>query len=356
MGRCAPEMIARAATAQPATTTVLVTGGGGFLGRAIVERLLAAGIQVRSFSRGDYPELRSQGVHLIRGDLTDADAVKRACTGCDVVLHVAARPGVWGPRRDYYQTNVIGTQHVLSACRAASVRRLVYTSTPSVIFSKQPIEGADETLPYPRRFGCHYAATKAHAEQLVLTANSPELRTLSLRPHLIWGPGDNHLIPRLVARARAGRLRRVGDGRNLVDTTYVDNAADAHLLAAEALNSNPRASGRAYFISNGEPWRLWKIIDALLQASGAPRIRAAIGHRTAWLTGALLEAAHALLRRQDEPLMTRFVADQLALPRWFDISAARIELGYQPRVSIGEGLERLKEWCTSHTQQSAANP
>ncbi len=324
--------------------TVLVTGGGGFLGRAIVEHLVARGDRVRSFSRGEYPELGRMGVTLHRGDLTDTDALRRACGGCDVVFHVAAKAGIWGDPDEFYRVNVLGTANVVAACRDAGVRRLVYTSSPSVVFCGNDTAGADESCPYPRRFGSVYSRTKAIAEQAVLDADSQNLRTLALRPHLIWGPRDNHIVPRLVSRARAGRLRRVGDGRNMVDTTYIDNAADAHLCAAEALRSNPHARGRAYFITNGEPWPLWKLIDRIIGCAGLPPVRKTIPHPLAYFLGAACETLFSILNIEREPPMTRFVADELARDHWFDISAARRDLGYEPRVSIEEGLARLADW------------
>lgn len=324
--------------------TALVTGGGGFLGRAIVERLLARGDRVRSFSRGEYPELTQMGVETLRGDLADADALKQACCRCDVVFHVAARAGVWGKYKNYYETNVRGTENVLRACRAQGVARLVYTSSPSVVFTGGDMENVDESAPYPPHFHSHYSETKALAEQKVLAANSTELRTLALRPHLIWGPRDNHIVPRLVARARAGQLRRVGDGTNRVDSTYIDNAAEAHLLASDALLANPAAAGRAYFISNGDPQPLWELIDQIIATAGLPPVKRKISHRTARMVGGMLELVHKSLRLQAEPRMTRFVADELATSHWFNLAAARSELGYRPRVSIDEGLRRLAAW------------
>ena len=188
----------------------LVTGGGGFLGAAIVRGLLARGTAVRSFSRQSYPALDALGVEQVQGDIADTAAVTAAARGCGVVFHVAAKPGIWGDYAGYHRTNVVGTSSVIAACRAAGVQRLIYTSSPSVVFDGRDMEGVDESVPYPAHYEAHYPRTKALAEQAVIAANDAQLATVSLRPHLIWGPGDNHLLPRMVARARAGQLRRIG--------------------------------------------------------------------------------------------------------------------------------------------------
>jgi nucleoside-diphosphate-sugar epimerase len=323
---------------------VLVTGGGGFLGRAIIERLRQRGEHVRSFARGDYPELAAIGVEVLRGDLTDHNAVTAACRDCDIVVHVAGRAGLWGRYADYYEPNVRGTENVIAACRANGVSRLIVTSSPSVVFCGADMENADESAPYPARHRSHYSATKALAEQAVLAANDVNLRTLALRPHLIWGPGDNHIVPQLVARARAGKLRQIGDGRNRVDSTYIDNAADAHLRAADALAANPAAGGRAYFIGNGEPRPVWELINGILAAAGLPPVRRKVARRTARTIGGLLELTYTALHIQSEPRMTRFLVDELTTSHWFNLAAARKELGYEPTVSIDEGLRRLAQW------------
>jgi nucleoside-diphosphate-sugar epimerase len=334
----------------------LVTGGGGFLGGYIVESLLARGDRVRSFGRGDYPQLRAQGVEVVRGDIRDAAAVAEACRGIECVFHAAAMPGIGMRRRTFDEVNRIGTEHVLAGCRAAGVGRLVYTSSPSVVFAGADQCGVDETAAYDFRWmethRAFYSLSKARAEQTVLTANGGGLRTCALRPHLLWGPGDTHLIPRLIARARSGRLRRVGDGTNLVDVTYVENAAAAHLQAADGLERGAAApvaeatspSGRAYFISQGEPVNCWEWIDEVLALAGLPPISRTISYSAAWRIGAVCESVYRLLRLKGEPPMTRFLAAQLARSHWFDISAARRELGYEPRVSVAEGMSRLGEW------------
>jgi nucleoside-diphosphate-sugar epimerase len=325
----------------------LVTGGGGFLGRAIVERLVGRGDDVRSLARGDYPALSEMGVEVVRGDIGDPSAVSEVVDGCDIVFHVAAKAGVWGNYASYYEPNVRGTENVLAACVARKVSKLVYTSSPSVVFDGRPLEGVDESAPYPRRHHSHYSATKAMAERAVLAADGDTLRTIALRPHLIWGPRDNHIVPRIVAQGRAGKLRRVGDGTNKVDTIYIDNAADAHLLAADALANNPSAAGRAYFISQGDPAPLWEIINGILAAAGVAPVTRSVPPAVAWTAGAVLETVYRVFHLPGEPRMTRFVARELATAHWFDISAARRELGYEPRVSIADGLKKLEAWLSS---------
>lgn len=325
----------------------LVTGGGGFLGGAIVRQLVARGDTVWSFSRGAYPELTHLGVETLRGDLGDRSTVDAAIAvaagaGCEVVYHVAAKAGAWGPLSAYRAANVDGTAHVIAACRRYGVGRLVFTSSPSVVLSGSDVEGGDESLPYPDRWLAHYPATKAEAEQLVLAANSAELATVSLRPHLIWGPGDGHLLPRLVDRARRGRLRRIGDGDKLIDTVYIDDAARAHLLAADRLAS---VAGRTFFISAGEPIASWTMVDLLLQAAGEAPVTQTISARAARTAGAVLEGVWRWLRLAGEPPMTRWVAEELSTSHWFDISAARRDLGYEPQVMLADGLERLRRWC-----------
>ncbi|MBY0525904.1 MAG: NAD-dependent epimerase/dehydratase family protein [Gemmataceae bacterium] len=322
----------------------LVTGGGGFLGQAIVQRLLARGDSVRSFARGAYPDLTAQGVEVCQGDLADAVAVTDAVRGCDLVFHVAAKAGIWGPYREFYQANVVGTRNVCAACRNAAVHRLVYTSSPSVVFTGRDMEGVDESVPYAHHFKAPYPRTKALAEQLVLQANGPNLATVALRPHLIWGPGDNHLVPRILARGRTGQLRKIGRGANRIDATYIDNAADAHLLAADRLQPGSRIAGKAYFIAQDEPVPLWDLVNRILRAGGLPPVTRGVSPGLAYGAGWICELIHGVLRLDGEPRMTRFVARELATAHWFDLSAARRDLDYRPTVSTEEGLRRLEMW------------
>jgi len=326
---------------------VLVTGGGGFLGKAIVRLLLERGDEVRSFSRREYPELTKLGVKHCCGDLDDAAAVARSAAGCDLVFHVAAKAGVWGPYEEFYRANVVGTHNVIAACREHDIPRLVYTSSPSVVFNGRDMEGVDESAPYPEHFEAFYPQTKAEAEQLVIAANGAGLATVSLRPHLIWGPEDNHLTPRILERGAQGALRRIGKRECLVDTIYIDNAAQAHLQAAEHLSAGSSVAGKVYFISQGEPLPVWYVVDRILAAGGIPPVRGTISPRLAYAIGWSLEKIYALLRLSGEPRMTRFVARELSTAHWFDINAARNDFGYRPRVSIDEGMERLKAWIAT---------
>ena len=319
----------------------LVTGGGGFLGSVIVRKLRERGDEVRSFSRGSYVALEELEVESVRGDLADESAVMEAARGCDIVFHVAGKAGVWGPAESYYRTNVVGTDNVLNACAAASIDRLVYTSTPSVTFAGTDQIGVDESEPYPERYLNEYAHTKSIAERRVLARNGVDLATVSLRPHLIWGPGDPHLVPRILERARSGKLRLLGDRPNAVDSVYVDNAADAHILAGDRLAPGSAIAGKAYFITQGEPMPLAELINRILAAGGLPSVERRISPGLAYFLGALMERVYGFLRIQHEPPMTRFVARQLSTAHWFDISAARRDLGYVPAVSLNEGMERL---------------
>ena len=325
----------------------LVTGAGGFLGLYIVEQLVARGDRVRALCRGSYPALDALGIEVQRGDVRDRDAVMAACAGMDVVFHVASIAGIWGRWRDYYETNMLGTERVIAGCLQHGVKKLVYTSSPSVTFDGGDQCGLDESAPYPTRWLAHYPHSKALAEQRVLAANgSVGLLTCALRPHLIWGPRDNHLVPRLIERARSGKLRRIGDGRNLIDMVYVENAAEAHLQAADALGSIPNrdrspVAGKAYFISQGEPVNCWDWINQLLAMAGVPPIRKSISAAAAWKLGVRLEAVYRALGLQSEPRITRFLAAQLSTSHYFDISRARRDFGYAHRISTEEGMRRL---------------
>ena len=345
-----------------------VTGAGGFLGKAICLRLLAAGIKVTGFARGHYPELEALGVVMLQGDLVNKDLLQQAMQGCDIVFHVASKAGVWGDRDSYFCPNVKGAANVIAACKALKIEKLVYTSTPSVTFAGQDESGIDESTPYATRFLNHYAHSKAIAEKMMLDANqvgdmpleNPDvtqvssqvttqatapyaLKTVALRPHLIWGPGDPHLVPRVLSRGRLGKLKLVGREDKLVDTIYIDNAAYAHVLAAlELCQVKPKCQGKAYFLSNDEPITMAEMINLILACDALPPVTKRVPQSVAYVAGAVLESVHYLLKKQEEPMMTRFVARQLSCSHYFDISAAKRDLGYRALVSINQGMARLK--------------
>ena len=323
---------------------ILVTGGGGFLGQALCRGLVERGHEVASFNRGHYPALDALGVRQSRGDLADRDAVLQAARGVDAIFHNAAKAGAWGPYDEYHRANVVGTENVLVACRAHGIGKLVYTSTPSVTHrATHPVEGGTaDTVPYGEGFKAPYATTKMLAEKAVLAASDASLATVALRPRLIWGPGDNQILPRLVQRAKAGRLRIVGSGDNLVDTTYIDNAAQAHFDAFEHLHAGAACAGRAYFISNGEPMPMRDLLNRLLGAAGAPEVHKTLPFGVAYAVGAACEALWPLLHLRGEPPMTRFLAEQLSTAHWYSMEPARRDFGYVPRVSMDEGFRRLQ--------------
>ncbi|MCS6121767.1 2-alkyl-3-oxoalkanoate reductase [Shewanella baltica] len=360
-----------------------VTGAGGFLGKAICLRLLAAGIKVTGFARGHYPELEALGVVMLQGDLVNKDQLQQAMQGCDIVFHVASKAGVWGDRDSYFCPNVKGAANVIAACKALKINKLVYTSTPSVTFAGQDESGIDESTPYATSFLNYYAHSKAIAEKMMLDANQVgdvsvesaavtqattatisdinsastqvsipvttkatapyALKTVALRPHLIWGPGDPHLVPRVLARGRLDKLKLVGREDKLVDTIYIDNAAYAHVLAAlELCQAKPKCQGKAYFLSNDEPITMAKMLNLILACDALPPVTKRVPQSVAYVAGAVLETVYFLLKKQEEPMMTRFVARQLSCSHYFDISAAKRDLGYRALVSINEGMARLK--------------
>lgn len=356
---------------------VFITGASGFIGGKLAERLLAAGREVRVLARRPLPELERLGARIVRGDLDDTAALARGMDGVGTVFHVAGRVGVWGPEADFFRVNVEGTRHVVAACRTARVPRLVYTSSPSVVFNGGDLAGVDESAPLCTQAPCAYPTSKAASERLVTAANGATLATVSLRPHLVWGPGDRNIIPRVLKLARARRLKIIGAGRNLVDCTHITNVVDAHLLAEHALvhwsdrapvpsntcnlmddnlpayglgHRNPLDDkgadardprGRAYFITNGEPVVLWDWINDLLRGLGEPPVTKHVTLPTAYRAAGVLEFLWRVLPLKGEPPTTRFVVKELATDHWFKIDAARRDLGYAPRVSMAAGTAEL---------------
>ena len=320
---------------------ILVTGGGGFLGKALCRALIQAGHEVRSLSRNLYTELEALGVEQRQADISKAlDEHYDFFKEVDAIFHTAARVGMWGQYPDFYCTNVLGTRNLLKACKQNSISRFIFTSSPSVIADGTDLEGVDESYTYPTSHLAHYPKTKARAEREVLEANSKALRTIALRPHLIFGPGDTNLIPTVIERAREGKLVQVGDGKNLCDFSYIDDCVAAHICALSACDENPAACGRAYFISQGDPMSLWSWIAAVLRANDLTPPRRTVSYGKAYALAALMEIPYKLFPFLGEPRLSRFLVTQMAHHHYFDISAAEKELGYLPSVSVEEGLRK----------------
>jgi 2-alkyl-3-oxoalkanoate reductase len=316
----------------------LVTGGGGFLGSGITNALLKNGDEVSVMGRGRYPHLPTS-VKILQGDIRDSDFVSSSFDNIDTVFHTAAIPGIWG--QEFFSINVQGTENIIDACKKHSVRKLIFTSSPSVVFGDSSLEGVDESIPYPENYLCDYPFTKALAEKMVLQANGSLLSTVAIRPHLIWGPGDPHLVPRLLEKAKKNKLVQVGDGKNKVDMIYIDNVVSAHLLACKALEGDNNISGKAYFVSDGEPVVLWDWINQLLRKMDKSNVSRKISYKNAMRLGAFLEGVYGLFRIKNEPPMTRFLASQLAKSHYYNISRAKNDFGYMPIVSHEEGMKRL---------------
>ncbi|HMO13385.1 MAG TPA: NAD-dependent epimerase/dehydratase family protein [Pirellulaceae bacterium] len=320
----------------------LVTGANGFVGSHLVKMLLDHGHEVRALVRRRDESLNAMNVPTFNGDIRDYISIEPAFENVDCVFHVAAVSGIWGAWKKYHSTNTIGTRNVVQACINRGVPKLVYTSSPSVTFDGNHQVNENESVPYPKKWLCHYQHSKALAEQHVLDSNDPAtLMTCALRPHLIWGPGDSHLIPRIIHRGRMKQLRRVGDGTNQIDTTYIDNAAVAHIQAAMAMQPNSPVCGSAYFITNGDPVNCWAFINEILGLAGIGPVKQKISFYWAWRLGLALEIYHETFGIQEEPRMTRFLAAQLGKSHYFDIGRARRDFDYEPIVSADEGMRRL---------------
>ena len=327
---------------------ILVTGGGGFLGGSLARKLLQCGNEVTVLGRKPYPEFKNF-IRCIKADVRDLSAMALALREQEVVFHTAAIPGIWGNYDDFYSTDVQGTKNVIFACHENGVKKLIYTSSPSVVFSGLDMENIDEQTPYPDKYLCHYPQTKAMAEKLVMTANgSRELATVCIRPHLIWGPGDPHLLPRLIERAKNKKLVRVGNGTNLVDMIYIDNAVEAHIKACEKLSFGGPVAGKCYFVSDGEPVILWEWIASLLEELKLPAVTKSISFKHAVVLGGILEKVYKIFRIKKEPPMTRFLAAQLARSHYFNIDQARNDFGYEPVVTKKEGMKYLLNYYFSH--------
>ncbi len=333
---------------------VLVTGASGFFGGHLVDGALRSGHQVRALVRrtSDVSRLRAlAGVELAYGDLGDADALRRAVDGVDVVHHSAARVVDHGTRAQFTAENVDGTARLLAAAQDAGVPRLVFVSSPSALMS--PSDGdrldIDESTPYPDRWLNMYSETKAVAEQLVLAANRPGFTTLALRPRGIWGPRDHSgFLPRLLARMLAGRLPDLSGGKQvLVSLCHCDNAVAAAMRAAEA--PAERVGGRPYFVVDPERTDLWRFLAQLAELFGGrpPTRRIPPVVRDALVTGVeLLWLLPGLSARWERPL-SRYSVALVTRSATYRTDAAERDFGYRPVTDQETGLRRLLEWADS---------
>ena len=320
----------------------IVTGGGGFVGKALCLRLKGEGHEVIALGRREYPELEAAGVKTFQLDISsDRSLFAPIFHGADAVFHVAAKVDMWGRYEDFFRSNVLGARNIIACCKEQRVPKLIYTSSPSVIAGDSDLEGVNESYPYPRRHKAFYPMTKAMAEREVLAAcESRDFFSISLRPHLIFGPGDQHFVPTILERARSGRMLQVGSGRNLVDFTFIEDCIEAHLCALRALDSNPACRGRAYFISQGEPFPMYGWINKVLALNGLPPVQRKVPKMAAKLVAWCCETASSILPGHPEPLLTRFLVSEMTTHHYFDISRAREDLGYKPSCSIEQALER----------------
>lgn len=326
---------------------VLVTGTGSLLLGGIASELLRRGDQVVCLQRRPTAFEGHQNAHEVLADVCDADAVALAAKGCDAIIHGAARVGVVGSQKEFYDTNVRGTENILLAAQQHNISRLVFVSTPSVAHTGHSLVGAPAGEAELGRSRSYYAESKAIAERTVLNARNSQLAVVAIRPHLVWGPGDTQLVGRIVERAASGRLAVVGTGNALVDSTYIDNAISAHIAALDALHIGSACDGKAYVISNGEPRTVNELMRSMCESAGIPfeprHVSLALGIRL----GSVVERLWPLVR-SSEPPITRFIAEQLGTAHWFDQRSVQQELQWAPSVTLDEGFKRLTQWFASH--------
>ncbi|MCO4795107.1 MAG: NAD-dependent epimerase/dehydratase family protein [Bacteriovoracaceae bacterium] len=319
---------------------VLVTGAGGFLGTHIAKKLIDQGHQVINLSRGNYPHLEKMGIKSFKADLQNHNEIEVALDNVDAVIHTASKVAMWGKWEDFQKINVEGTKNLVNLCKKKGIKYFVNTSSPSVVFGDESLEGVDETVDYPSTYYSRYAKSKAESEKWVLEQASETFKVVSLRPHLIYGPGDKNLFPRLIEAAKKGKLKRVGDGKNKVDVIYVENAAIAHLNALDKLKTDNSINGRAYFLGQERPVILWDFINEILDRAKAPRPKKNISFNKAYKIGNVIEKSLEFLSIYNvHPPMTRFVALQLSKSHWFNHSNAEKDLGFKPTFTIEEGLD-----------------
>ena len=326
---------------------VLVTGTGSLLLGGLASELLRRGDEVVCLQRRPAAFMGHQNAHEVLADICNSDAVALAAKGCDAIIHGAARVGVVGSQKEFYDTNVHGTENILRAAEQQSISRLVFVSTPSVAHTGDSLVGAPAGQAEIGRSRSYYAESKAIAERTVLNARNSQLAVVAIRPHLVWGPGDTQLVGRIVERAKSGRLAVVGTGNALVDSTYIDNAISAHIAALDALHIGSACDGKAYVVSNGEPRTVNELMRSMCESAGVPfeprHLSLTLGIRL----GSLVERLWPLMQ-SSEPPITRFIAEQLGTAHWFDQRVVHNDLKWAPSVTLEEGFKQLTQWFGSH--------
>ena len=324
-----------------------MTGTGSLLLGGLASELLRRGDEVVCLQRRPAAFMGHQNAHEVLADICNSDAVALAAKGCDAIIHGAARVGVVGSQKEFYDTNVLGTENILRAAEQQSISRLVFVSTPSVAHTGASLVGAPAGRAEIGRSRSYYAESKAIAERTVLNARNSQLAVVAIRPHLVWGPGDTQLVGRIVERAKSGRLAVVGTGNALVDSTYIDNAISAHIAALDALHVGSSCDGNAYVVSNGEPRTVNELMRSMCESAGVPfeprHLSLTLGIRL----GSLVERLWPLMQ-SSEPPITRFIAEQLGTAHWFDQRVVHNDLKWAPSVTLDEGFKQLTQWFASH--------
>ena len=318
--------------------TAFVTGGSGFIGGRLIERLVGDGVAVQALARSDRSAaaVEARGAEPVRGELADVDALTAGARDCDTVYHLAANVEMWAPWDDFVRDNVVGTQNVLDAAKAAGVTRFVHCGTEAALIAGEPLRNVDETAPLRPDSPAPYAATKARAEQAVREANSDDLETVVIRPRFVWGAGDTTLLPNMAQMAKTGRFAWIGGGKQLTDVTHVDNVVEGLVLGA----SNGRG-GEAYFVTDGEPVVFREFVSALLQTQGVDAPDRSI---PTWVAGPMATLCETLWRfghLPGAPPLTRFTYWVSLQECTINIAKARRELGYRPVKTRADGLAEL---------------
>lgn len=322
--------------------TILVTGGGGFVGKSLIKKLLNKGYQVKSLSRNFYEELATLSVTCYQGDIGgEFEKINLFFKNVDAVFHVASKVDMWGKYDDFFKTNVIGTRNIIKACKENNIKYLIYTSSPSVIANNDGLKEVDASFPYPKKYDAFYPETKAMAEkEIIKEGKKGEIFTLVLRPHLIWGPNDTNLIPTILDKAKNGKLKQIGDGKNIVDCSYIEDCTDAHILALEALEKNPSLSSNVYFVTQDEHIKLWDFINSILVAKKLPPIEKKVSKKLALSIARVLEFTSKMIP-SFKPLFTKFLITEMTTDHYFNIEKTKKDLGYSPKYSIKEGLKKI---------------